>query len=257
MNKRRTAGSSASKRGHSTSPGRGTRKKSPASKEPLKQLHELRARQAELERQVEELRRSLAAKDVLIREVHHRIKNNLQVVSSLMDLQSDTIQNEDARAALYESKIRVLFMARLHQQLCQSQDFTNVRLAGFLPDIAQFLCQSYGMKNVTVQNRMENIVLDIERVIPCGLIVNELVTNALKHSFRERTTGEVSVFMQRNGNEYELSVGNTGAQLPAGFDIENAKSMGLRLVQMLTRQLRGRLTFESGEKTVFKVSFPV
>jgi two-component system, sensor histidine kinase PdtaS len=244
-------------RGPSTILRRGRKKNSPPSKEPPKQLHALRVRQVELERQVDGLRRSLAEKDVLIREVHHRIKNNLQVVSSLMDLQSDTIQNEDARAALYESKIRVLFMARLHQQLCQSQDFTNVRLAGFLPDIAQFLCQSYGTKNITVQNRMEDIVLDIERVIPCGLIVNELVTNALKHSFREKTAGEVSIFMKRDGNEYELGVGNTGTRLPEGFDIQNAKSMGLRLVQMLTRQLRGRLTFESGRETVFKVRFPV
>jgi two-component sensor histidine kinase len=237
--------------------GRSKTKKSPSPEKSRKSLDQLRARQVELEKQIEVLRRSLVEKDVLMREVHHRIKNNLQVVSSLMDLQSDTIQNEDARAALYESKIRVLFMARLHQQLCQSQDFTNVRVAGFLPDIAQFLCQSYGTKNITVQNRMEDIVLDVERVIPCGLIVNELVTNALKHSFRERTAGEVCIFMKRDGNEYELGVGNTGAQLPAGFDIQNAKSMGLRLVQMLTRQLRGRLTFESGEETVFKVRFPV
>jgi two-component system, sensor histidine kinase PdtaS len=211
----------------------------------------------ELEKQIERLQRSLVEKDVLMREVHHRIKNNLQVVSSLMDLQSDSIKNEDARAALQESKIRVLFMARLHQQLCQTQDFTNVRVAGFLPDIARFVCQSYGAKNVTVRECMEDIVLDIERVIPCGLIVNELVTNALKHSLSEKAEGEISISMKRDGNDYELDIGNTGTRLPAGFDVQNAKSMGLRLVQMLTRQLRGNLTFESGEATVFKIRFPV
>jgi len=220
-------------------------------------IHELQVHQIELERQNEELRSSMAEKEVMLREIHHRVKNNLQIVSSLMDLQSDTIKNEDARAALHNSKMRVLLIARLHQQLCQSDDLANVHVAGFLPDIARFLCQSYGKNSVIMQNYVDDIVLDVDRIIPCGLIVNELVTNALKHSFSATAEGQITIAMKRDGNEYELGVSNTGTPLPAGFDVKNAGTMGLRLLQMLTRQLHGALSVESGERTVFKVRFPV
>ena len=211
---------------------------------------------SESKRAEEALKRSLAEKDILLREVHHRVKNNMQVIASLMDLQSATIKNEDARTALRESKTRIQFMARLHQQLYQSQDLAHIHVAEFFRHISQFLQQTYSMNRITMKDRVEDIALDIDTAIPCGLIVNELVTNAFKHAFSADAGGEVSICMKRDGDEYELCVCNTGTPLPPGLDIQHVESLGLRLVQLLTRQLGGKLVVESGENTAFKIRFP-
>jgi len=205
----------------------------------------------------EALRKSLSEKDLLMAEVHHRVKNNMQVIASLMDLQSDSIKNADARAALQDSKLRVQFMARLHQLLYQSQDIVNIKVTAFLPEIAGFVQQSYGMNNVILRERVDDLIIDIDRAISCGLIVNELASNAFKHAFSAGTGHELTLGMRRDGNEFELSVGNTGKMLSDGFDIRHSRSLGLRLVEMLTRQLCGKLAIESGEKTTFIIRFPV
>jgi PAS domain S-box-containing protein len=202
------------------------------------------------------LRRSLEEKEVLLREIHHRVKNNMQVVASLMDLQSE-INNEEARAALQDGKLRVQFMVQLHQRLHQSGDVANIGMAEFIPDIVRLVGSTYGMSNVMIQTRIDNITLDMDTTIPCGLIVNELVSNAFKHAFSGKKKEELLISMKRDGNEYELCVENTGNPLPPGFNIQGTKSLGLRLVSMLTRQLRGTLTFKSAKKTVFTLRFPM
>ncbi len=208
----------------------------------------------------EQLRASLEEKTVLLKEVHHRVKNNLQIISSLLELQSDFITDDESRRFIRESQNRIGAMAMVHEKLYQSENFAFVNLGDYVESLTQYLFSTFvkDRESIGLTVAVEDVHLAIDEAIPCGLIVNELVSNALKHAFPKGVEGEIAVRC-RSGKDgcVTVTVSDTGIGLPAGFAIENTESLGLQLVTMLVKQLRGamRIVTEKGGTTVI-ISFP-
>lgn len=203
------------------------------------------------------LARSLAEKEVQLQEVHHRVKNNLQVVSSLLRLQADTLDGQ-AAAALRESQQRVEAIALIHEQLYQSGDLRRVNLAEHASLLLDNLLTMYGGNSGRISGAvaMQPVVLGLDQAIPAALIVNELISNALKHAFPEGRTGRISVEGGLSQSQVVITVKDDGVGLPAEIDPLQAPSLGLRIVRILSRQLRGVFEVERGGGTQFRVSFP-
>jgi len=194
----------------------------------------------------------------LLREIHHRVKNNLQVVSSLLNLQSGRIVDESARALFADSQARVRSIAMLHEKLYRSGDLARVEMDTYLSDLVSELRRSRGL-GVTLDVTVDGggISLEIDAAVPCGLIVNELVTNALKHAFLPGARGKLTVGLRRLGaGRLELSVEDDGVGLPAQVDPKKSSSLGMELVHTLTDQLSGTLEIRREPCTAFVVSFP-
>ena len=202
------------------------------------------------------LQKSLQEKEVLLKEVHHRVKNNLQVISSLLNLQSTTIESQEARELVRESQNRVRTMALIHERLYQSDSLAQIDFEHYLRSLTRELFRSYSIGGISLKLEAEEHHLDVDTAIPCGLIVNELVSNALKYAFPEGKKGEVHVkFWSVSRNKYALSVSDNGIGLPAELDIEKVKTLGLQLLGMLVRQLRGTLDIVRDSGTTIMVTF--
>lgn len=220
-----------------------------------------------LEAERDRLARSLSEKEVLLQEVHHRVKNNLQVVASLLRLQADGFVGQPIAEVLRESQHRVESMAMIHEQLYESRDLRQVNLAEHAGLLMNNLLNAYGADpgRISGQVMMEPLVLGVDQAIPAGLILNELISNALKHAFPDGRGGQIAVaggLSAGSGSEsrVEMTVRNNGVELPADFEPSKSASLGLRIVQILSRQLKGKFEFERGAhktQTVFRVSFPV
>ncbi len=207
---------------------------------------------------LEERTALLNEKEVLLKEVHHRVKNNLQVISSLMNLQSAQVDDPRLKDALRESQNRVRTMALIHEKLYQTTDLAQIDIAGYLHTLVNFLSQSYRERASTVVARVEaeNIKVDIETAIPCGLIVNELVSNALKHAFPDGRSGEIRVCVTHSpGGQMSLSVSDNGVGFPVGLDHTRSPSLGLNLVNTLIAQIGGTLSLERTPGTCFSITF--
>lgn len=201
---------------------------------------------------------ALQQKDILLREVHHRVKNNLQVVHSLLDLQALKIQDPELVAMLRDSQNRIRSMSLIHQTLYQSKDVAQVDFERFLGGLLPRLMESYALPIDLVQVDVEadNVKLPINEAIPCGLIVNELVSNALKHGFHGGRKGRILVLMEHLPNrEVRLCVSNDGHPMPEAVDLQRTSSLGLQLVNLLTQQLGGHVTVQRSNPTQFTVSF--
>jgi PAS domain S-box-containing protein len=197
----------------------------------------------------QQLRESLLEKEVLLKEIHHRVKNNLQVVSSLLSLQSEQILDRQAREVFRESQNRVKSMALIHERLYRSTDLAHVDFGEYVRNLAVSLVNSYrtSMPQVQCDISVVSVPMDIDIAIPCGLILNELVSNALKYAFPGGREGRIEVkFAQAADETYELTVCDDGVGLPEGFDFRNTKSLGYQLVDLLVDQVKGRLEVGSG-----------
>lgn len=206
-----------------------------------------------------ELRRSLQEKETLLQEVHHRVKNNLQIVSSLLKLQADSLPDAGASSSLRESQQRVLSMALIHERLYTGKQMAAIEFDSYARTLVQELVYSYAGRSGNVTGRIlpPPIFLSIGQAIPCGLILNELVTNALKYAYPAGQQGEVIVELHESPEgRIRLSVSDCGKGLPPGFNPQTAKSLGLRIVYVLAKQLGGTLTYETGERTTFVLDFP-
>jgi PAS domain S-box-containing protein len=208
------------------------------------------------ERSIEQ---SLKEKDVLLGEIHHRVKNNLQIVHSLLDLQSSQIGDPAVLNMLRDSQNRIRSMALIHQTLYQSHDFAKVDLATFLDSFVPVLVSSYATNpnRVSLDVSADGIALPINTAIPCGLIINELVSNALKHAFPDEQGGQISLEIkaEEDGN-LVMSVSDDGIGVPRDFDVATAPTLGLQLVTMLTDQLRGSFDIRHADPTRFIIRFP-
>jgi PAS domain S-box-containing protein len=203
------------------------------------------------------LRTSLREKEVLLKEIHHRVKNNLQVISSLLSLQASKLPGDDMVDILKESQTRVKSMALVHEELYQSDDFSRIDFADYAHRLTTSLFHTYRPETtpITLAVDVEEIFLTVDTAIPCGLIINELVSNALKYAFHGRESGRVVIRLARDGEEYRLTIADDGIGLPGNIDPETAESLGLQLVNTLTRQLGGTLTVTRGGGTQFTVAF--
>lgn len=203
---------------------------------------------------------ALQQKDLLLREVHHRVKNNLQVIHSLLDLQALKVTDDSMMDMLRESQNRIRSMSMIHQTLYQSQDFAQVEFDRFLGGLLPRLMESYSATagHVTIEVNAGDVKLPINEAIPCGLIVNELVSNALKHGFAGGRRGSIEVSItQDDAQGIEMTVRNDGHPIPDTLDMERTGSLGLQLVQLLTQQLRGQLTTRRADPTSFTLRFQV
>ncbi len=206
----------------------------------------------------EQVRASLREKEVLLKEIHHRVKNNLQIISSLLFLQSTYVTDDTTLEILAESQSRVKAIALIHEKLYRSEQFDKIDFAAYLNDLITELFRTYRVRDdtVTIHTDIEGVRLGIETALPCGLIINELVSNALKHAFPVPWTGEVWVELRpADGNQFVLTVRDNGIGLPECVDWQRTQSLGLQLVSDLTKQLGGTLAIEHGAGTCVRVRF--
>jgi len=210
--------------------------------------------------EAERIQASLKEKDLLLGEIHHRVKNNLQIVESLLDLQAAQIEDPRVLDKLRDSRSRVRSMALVHRTLYQSADFARADFGSFLDALVPALITSYNVSRyrVAFTTDAEDVSLPIDAAIPCGLIVNELISNALKHAFSDGQCGEIDVTMKRHvGNQMVLSVSDNGAGIPDDLELESTATLGLQLVAGLASQLHGKLTIQRSKPTRFELTFPL
>ena len=214
--------------------------------------------EAALRREVEEhLRASLREKEVLLKEIHHRVKNNLQVVSSLLGLQAGAVTDPEVLALFEEGKNRIASMALVHEELYRSSDLARVDLGAYLEKLVHRLVAGLsGNRRVNLVLEVESIRLNVDAAIPCGLMVNELVTNALKHGLRDRSEGRLLVQCRAAEGQVLLRVADDGPGFPPGLDFRNTETLGMQLVTHLAEQLQGRVDLEPGPGCSFRVLFP-
>jgi len=214
---------------------------------------------SERERVEQALRASLAEKEVLIKEIHHRVKNNLQIISSLLKLQSSTVKDPELREYLKISHDRIQSMAFIHDKLFHSRELTNIDFGSYLKQLIPHLLKSYGTRpeNIKLQIKAENVFLDIDTAVPCGLLVNELVSNALKHAFPDGYKGEINIEAFRDSdNQINLTVKDNGIGLPENIHAVKSASLGLQLIDSLSRQLGAVPRYETKNGTCFFIKFP-
>ncbi|MBN2246022.1 MAG: PAS domain-containing protein, partial [Candidatus Aminicenantes bacterium] len=206
----------------------------------------------------EKLKASIKEKEVMLQEIHHRVKNNLQIISSLLRLQSSHIQDESLKHIFNVSQDRIQSMALIHQMLYQSKNLNSVDLSDYIRKMISRLSSIYlnKNKNINFDVDIKNVNLSINQAIPCGLIINELVSNSLKHAFNPNQKGRIYVGISNTGKgNIQISVKDTGRGLPENFHIEITNSLGLTLVCDLIKQLRGTLTLKRDEGTEFEIIF--
>jgi PAS domain S-box-containing protein len=203
------------------------------------------------------LRASLQEKEVLLKEIHHRVKNNLQIVSSMLNLQMDQLSDAKAIGLFKESQNRVRSIALFHEKLYQSRDLGRVEIAEYLKGLAHGSFATYGVNpdDIVLAVETEDIPLGVDAAISCGLIVNELVSNSLKHAFPGRRQGRVEVTLRSAGSDVVLEVADNGVGIPANLDVHSASTLGLKLVAIFTEQVGGTIDLEREGGTRFRLRF--
>ena len=201
--------------------------------------------------------RSLKEKEVLLKEIHHRVKNNMQVIYSLLNLQAKGIEDAVIRAMFEEARNRVHSMALIHEKLYKSADLAHIDFKEYLTSLLYRIADTYKRKDVVFSVEMEPLALDVNVGIPCGLIVNELVSNSLKHAFPDGKKGTIRVGINKNGNGSNvLVVADNGVSIPETVDFRNTTSLGLQLVTVLSGQINGTISLSKAEGTEFIITFP-
>ncbi|HWQ19680.1 MAG TPA: PAS domain S-box protein [Methanotrichaceae archaeon] len=206
------------------------------------------------------IRSSLQEKEVLLREVYHRVKNNLQIISSLLSLQSEYIKDEKAIEAFRESRNRIRSMSLIHEKIYRSQDLTKIDFVDYSRNLISALMAAYNIRKNAIEVRLnaEGVFLEIDKAIPCGLIINELVSNALKHAFNQSLRGVIKIELKSQGdNELVLIISDDGCGFPEEMDVSKSKSFGLKLVSTLVEQLKGTIDLHREGGTQFRITFAI
>ncbi|MEW6160656.1 MAG: PAS domain S-box protein, partial [Verrucomicrobiota bacterium] len=220
----------------------------------VSQVEDITARK----RAEQELMASLREKEVLLKEVHHRVKNNLQIITSMLNLQAGKVRDTDSLALLKEIQARIRSIALIHETLYRSQDMAHIDFPNYVQTLGANLVRSFASRSQLIRLNIEvdPVQLNVDLAMPCGLIINELVANALKYAFPDKVAGEICIrFQRRSEGEYLLRVTDTGRGFPAGVDFRHTDSLGLQLVCALTAQLGGTITMRSTPGTEFSIIF--
>jgi two-component system, chemotaxis family, CheB/CheR fusion protein len=207
----------------------------------------------------ERLKASLAEKEVLLREIHHRVKNNLQIIESLLALQFGNLQDPDIRTLLEDSQRGIGAMALVHEQLYTSADLARIDLGSYVKSLTEQLSHaSVRLGLIGIHLQADEVLLTPDAAIPCGLILTELISNALKYAFPAGQPGEVHVELRApHGQEVTMVVRDTGVGFPEDLDFRHTESLGLQLICLLTEQLQGTISLERRPGTTFTLTFPV
>lgn len=211
----------------------------------------------QLNAQNQTIQKSLEEREILLQEIHHRVKNNLQVISSLLGLQSRSIDDPNALEAISESRNRVRSMALIHQNLYQDAQLTSVSLPGYIEQLSQSLLDSYQIEasQIKLRQEVDDIALDVDILIPLGLILNELISNALKHAFGERQHGQIDISIVEVEEGIRVEIADDGAGLPADFEQQSSQSLGFKLIRAFVRKMNASLDIkgESGTKVALHI----
>ncbi len=225
----------------------------PGTKKSLISLQDITDR----EKAENELKILVNEKDILLREIHHRVKNNLQIISSLLNLQSSYIKNDDAIDVFEESQNRIRSMAIIHEKLYQSTSMSKIDFEDYVTDLAGSLFYNYNIRDSIKFKKKFNhqIFLGVDTAIPCGLIINELITNSLKHAFSEDSNGEISIEFYGEDDNYIMIFEDDGIGFPEHIDFRNTESLGLQLIINLVDQLDGTITLDCTDGTKYTILF--
>ena len=214
---------------------------------------QLTAQRVALERQTALLNQ----RETMLREIHHRVKNNMQVMSSLLSLQSRTASNPEISRILEEDQNRIQSMALLHEILYQSEDLATVDFAKYVRRMAEHLFRSYGVdqRRIRLRAELETVGLELDDAMPCALLISEVISNSLKHAFPDGRQGEVAILWQRHPASVSLVLSDNGVGMPGDIDWASSRSLGLRLVRALAEQLRAGLEVRSHGGTEVRLTF--
>jgi PAS domain S-box-containing protein len=203
------------------------------------------------------IKTSLLDKNILIQEIHHRVKNNMQIISSLLNLQTQYVDDQEAVNVLKESQNRVQTMAIIHEKLYQSNDLTHINFVNYIQSLVLNLFSSYNIKKSQIRPilKIENIHLNMETAVPCGLIISELISNSLKYAFPNDMKGEICIKLTSNKDGYQLCICDNGIGLPKDINFDNIKTLGLLLVNSLTTQIDGKITVQREHGTRYTINF--
>lgn len=205
----------------------------------------------------EEIKKSLKEKEVLLREIHHRVKNNLQIISSLLHLQELTEDEEEVIDVLKESEGRVKSMAMVHEKVYESPSFTHLNLKNYIEKLVSGILYTYGTSKEVIKTNLdiEDININIDTAIPLGLVINELVTNSVKYAFPKSKKGTITIKIKSLPDHMEVLVADDGVGLPEEIDPENTETIGLQLVNILVKQIEGGITLDRAHGTEFRITF--
>lgn len=213
----------------------------------------------QLEEKNRQISKALQEKDILLREIHHRVKNNLQMISALLYLHGKSVDDSTAQEALMESQNRVQSMAMIHQNLYQDENLLGVSIKDYLDKLLNHLISSYNIEKdrITILKKIDIPQMDVDTVIPLALIINELISNALKYAFRDGRRGEIKVSLQQTDGLINLEVSDNGMGLPENFSVESSSNFGLKLINILCDRLGATWSAQSGKGTRIDIHIPL
>ena len=210
-------------------------------------------------RQAEEyLKKSLEEKDILLREVHHRVKNNMQIISSILRMQSRNIDDPKLKEILQESQNRIHTMALIHENLYNHESLANIKFSTYIKSLSGNIARTYANlhANIKFEYKMEDAYLPIDTAIPCGLIINELISNSFKYAFNGNSTGMIGIyFKELTESAFQLIVSDNGIGIPANIDITKTKSLGMKILHKLVQQIDGTIQSDFSNGTKFTITF--
>ena len=217
-------------------------------------LYEQRINERKLAEQT--IQQALHEKEILLAELHHRVKNNMAIISSLFSFSIDTTLNEEAKVVLLESKNRIQSMALIHNKLYKSPDLSQVNFKDYVGELLNEISSSYPhmSKTVVIEKEISNIQLNVNKAVPCGLILNELLTNCYKHAFKNKESGAIEIKLSPENENLKLFVKDNGVGLNSGY--ENKDSIGVSVIQALSEQLNGTYSYNNNNGTEFTLRFP-
>jgi PAS domain S-box-containing protein len=208
-------------------------------------------------RDISVTKKELKEKEMLIKEIHHRVKNNLQLIHSLLDLQSDRIDDKQVLETLKESKDRIMLIASFYEQLYQSENVGEINFREYIQNILTDLFQAHKTdSNISFKIDVEDFILDFDTALTCGFIISELVTNSLKHAFPDTRKGEISISFKREVNSYKLEINDSGIGISTDINLNKPKSLGLNLVKIFVKELKGNINLDGANGTRFIVIIP-
>ncbi|MEJ5262919.1 MAG: sensor histidine kinase [Ignavibacterium sp.] len=194
----------------------------------------------------------------LLKEIHHRVKNNLNIIIGLLELQSQNIEDVSVKEMFRESINRIRSMAIIHEYLYRSESHSSIDLSVYIESVADNLLSVYSENKIdlTINYFLENISVEIDIAIPMGLIVNEVVTNSIKHAFLERQKGKIDIYLKKENHRISLALKDDGIGIPVNFDAENSRTLGIQLIKLLVGQLNGKYKIYREEGTTVQIEIP-
>lgn len=202
------------------------------------------------------LKKTLKEKEILLSEIHHRLKNNLAIISSILELQKSSLEDLDASKILTDCQNRIISTALVHDMLYQNNSLSSIQLLDYVEQLGNKLKASYSNHNIEIDVQGDDVLLHLEKAIPCGLIINELVSNSVKHAF-EGDGGNISIKLTGHGDHVQLHIGDDGQGVDEHFSLEDAETTGLVLVNTFAEQLEGELVLHQRKPLSFQLTFPL